>query len=72
MTRPTPKVTVNLAELDSLVREFIAEAAARKRRMELDAKVIGKLHTFYGARPPVPGQLVARSVRKLSEVIRGA
>jgi hypothetical protein len=66
------EVELNRDEVEALLDELEAEAARYKKKLELDARLLGRLHTFYGHnRPSGLAPLVTSAFRRTQNILRG-
>jgi len=72
MPRPDITVYVDLDELQQLVSDLDAEVASQRKRKELDARVLGKMWTFYGHnRSPSQADVLSSTFRRARNLFRG-
>ena len=59
-------------DIETLLDEVEREARQHRRRLELDARVLGKLHTFYGHnKPSGDPTLITAAFRRTQDLLRG-
>ena len=67
------RVEMRREEIENLLDEISAEAQRYKLQLEMDARVMGRLHTFYGHnRPSGMSSLVTGAFRRVQDILRGA
>jgi len=72
MATGTTPVVIDRGELIELRDELRRETADAKRRAELDARVLGRLHTFYGhRRSNAVSTVLPAAFRRTRDLFRG-
>jgi len=69
---PVRQIELRREEVVQLLDELRKESERYQKRLELDARLLGSLHTFFGhSRPSANPSIVTGAFRRTQDLLRG-